>query len=594
MMRSRIQAPAVFRETRAALTPDDSVMHRVWTSFVLPRLQPAYQTASTLRPVQWIAVTVAVVLVVRGMPMLFLAPDTIADSPVLLLPTSGSVEVLTGPLTQSISNDLTLTDQTRLETGNGTATIILHDDAVFRLASDTRVALLDLSDRPAYSLQDTTLTLEAGKLWILGLVPKHLHGITVVTTQGLLTVHEGSVSVEQQADGSVVVQVLDRSATISRHNAQITLVTGQQAVLTKDAPFVATNMNASLFQESWISTNLSRDAAHQHEIAQLQQERRAASAGILPGSAFYPVKRLAEKVDVLLSFSDEERARKLITQANTRLNEAAALLQDDGDANDAQNAMHEYRDTLLQVATGSGGNMAVQDLLEKEVVEAGSATVAAALPGDPAYALKQAVDETIAALPENVPKPDVQGEVLLDQLTVLKRQAEQGDTAGAQEKLNELSDSIDTINATGALTLIAQDVREEAQAAIRQVTTLSLGVPEKEFVTPEHPVRQVVTTTVRPLTPEQVTEKAQEIRGRIFAFGTKKAQYDSLVDQLALLRNSPDRGRILRELSRILPRNGLAQRVIREMRDLQDSVNQEMEDIDLHQATESGDLLDAQ
>lgn len=570
----------LWERLRGTLRPAAGARELLWSRFSV-RLEPSYARYVASRPVKWVAAFAIVLVAARVSPLLFLAPASIAVSPVTLFAPEGQVEVLLGSLWQPITGEVTLNSPTRLQTQKGRATIVTHDDAVFRFAPSTRGQLVDLSDRPESSVQETTVALEEGELWVLGLVPKHVRAITVLTSQGRVFIHEGSVSIKQSPT-EVVIRVLDRSALVSRHGHQISLVAGEQTVLSGENEPVATKMDSSVFQEAWVAGNLSRDAAHQREIAQLQQERRAGAAGILPGSRLYPVKRLAETVDVLFSLSEEERARKLITQANTRLNEAAAMISSGG-TQAAEDALQEYKNTLLQVASGSGGNAVVQSLLQTEVVDAGPATVAAALPGDPSYALKLAVDDTIAALPSTVTKPDVEGEALIDQLIVAKRQAEQGDTEHAKETLSELSDSIALLDSTGALNLVAPDVRHEAKAVVQQVAAavegpvlgigLTLGVPEKDLVLPQHPSRTVL---IRSLTPQQVIAKAQEIRGRIFVFGTKKARYDALEDQMRLLLNHPDRGRILRELGKSLPRDGLAQRVTREIRAVTEEVQMQV------------------
>ncbi len=577
---------SVWERLRESLRPADHLREAIWSRFS-SRLHPAYVPASVSRPFKWVAAFAIVLVGVRVSSLLVLAPTSIAESSVMLLSQRGDVEVLTqpGPFWQQVlrgRSELALLSPTYLQTQQGTATIIHHDDAVFRFAAHTRGQLRDLSDRPGAAHQETTIALEDGELWVLGLVPKNIRAITVLTSQGRVMVHEGSVSIRQQA-GSVTIRVFDRSAVVWRHGKQLPLVTGEQVTLTKDSTLLATDMDPAQFHESWVAGNLSFDAAHQRAIAQLQQERRAASAGILPGTAFYPVKRLAETVDVLLSFTEEERARKLITQANTRLNEAAALLQTGGET-EAQVALDEYKDTLLKVASGSGGSSLVQSLIQTEVVEGGTAAVGAALPGDQAYALKQAVDDTIASFPATVAKPaNMEGETLLDELVAVKRQVEEGNIADAKEKLTELTTTIASLETTGSLALVSLEVREEAKAVAEQVAIavegptqgigLSLGAPPKEVVLPRHYSRIQLT---RPLTQEQVTAKAQEIRGRIFLFSTKKAQYDALQDQLSLISNHPDHGRILRELAKVLPRTGLAQRVLRQIRTVSEQVQQEV------------------
>jgi hypothetical protein len=330
------------------------------------------------------------------------------------------------------------------------------------------------------------------------------------------------------------------------------------------------------FQDEWVARNLSRDAAHRREIAQLQQERRAASAGILPGSALYRVKRLAEAVDVLLTIGEDARIQKRIEQANTRLNEAAALLAQGEQATDT---LEEYRQTVMDVATGSGSNPTVTALLKNEVVDSGMTSVTAVLPGDPGYALKEAVQRTIAALPSDVQKPDFKSEVLFDRLAAIKQNVAEGETGAAREQLEAIETIIDP-DPNGERSIpreVLADVqllRERVQTTDDQPLPEMFQKPEREPDQPRHPSRSWMAL---PMTDQQVTAKVQEIRGRVFVFGEKKSQLNTLKDQLLLLQNYADRGRILRELADVLPSNGLRQRVLGEMRRLNEQVVGEMQ-----------------
>jgi hypothetical protein len=617
MMRSRMRAPEMLRASRDAIVPHPSTATRAWSVIknsigpvrvnsawdklhdalepaaavrafiwnkISPRLNPQVAPAFASYKFKWGAAIAVVVVVARFSPLLFLAPPTIAESAVTLLNTSGTVEVLSGSFWQPIRGEITLTQATTIQTQNGEATIILHDDAVFRLAPNTRVTLYDLSDRPERGTGQATIALQDGQLWALGLVPKNVRGVSVVTTQGRIVLHEGSASIKQ--DGDITVAVWDRSAAIERRGKQTAFFTGQQVTLARDGSQTTAEQGNGAFEDAWVAFNLSRDAAHRHDIAQLQQERRAASAGILPGTTLYPVKRLAEEMDVFFTFGEEQRVKKRVTQANTRLNEAAALLKEQGDEKAVETALQEYKTTVLQVMSGSGGSALTQSILKEEVVDGTSATIAASLPGDASYPLKLTVQQTIAALPESFPKPDVHGDAIIDELAAVKEQAEQGDTVVAKEKLTGIASSIAALG-TGASVSVSPESLQEAEAIAMHVTAVIDGgvevpveesddttdIADRPVAQPRHAARLLVP---RPMSQEQVVEKAQEIRGRIFAFGTKKAQQSQLRDQLRSIEKNPDRGRILRELAKVLPRNGLAQRVEVEIRNLSEEVEEQI------------------
>lgn len=577
-----VRSLSAWDRVRGILSPAETLSAYIWRQ-ISPRLEPALVPAFASRKFKWGAAIAVVIVTARLSPLLFLAPPTIAESPVTLLSTRGTAEVLSGALWQPIRGEITLTRQTSIQTQGGEATIILHDDAVFRLAPYTRVTLYDLSDRPERGSDDATIALEQGRLWVLGLVPKNVRGVTVVTPQGRVVLHEGSASIVEGADVSVMAW--DRSASVYRRGKQTNLFTGQYVVLGRDGSQALGKHDHAAFQNEWTALNLGRDAAHRRDIAQSQQERRAASAGILPGTPFYSMKRLAEEMDVLLTFGEEQKVKKRITQANTRLNEAAALLNDKREDIQVQAALREYKTTLLQVASGSGGSTAVQHILQEEVMEGVPATLAAALPGDSAYTLKQTVQETIAALPESLSKPDVHAEAIIDELVAVKEQAELGDTTVARQKLAGITSSIAALG-TGASVALSADALQEVEAIAMHVTAVvdagnddTSAVDEEPAVeprTPAQPRHAARLLVPRAMSQEQVTAKAQEIRGRIFAFNTKKAQQSVLKDLLHSIEQNPDRGRILRELAEVLPRNGLAQRVEMEIRTLNAAVEEQM------------------
>ncbi len=342
---------------------------------------------------------------------------------------------------------------------------------------------------------------------MLGLVPRHLEGISVGTAQGRVLVHEGSVSID--AGGQTDVRAWHRGISVIRHGQSMVLVAGEQVTLEKTRAPLITRIPADGYDNAWVTQNLTMDAVHQREIAQLQQERRAASAGILPDSGFYPAKRFAEAVDVLFTLDADSRARKIITHANTRLNEAAALLSrgSGSDLAAAQEPLREYREAMLSVASGAIASPAVESLLEQEVVGEASADLAAALPDDSAYPLKQAVRETIASLPDSVEKPDTGGAELLDELTLVKRQADDGEVQAAKTELEKLQPEL-AQNADGS----------------------------------------------SPFTPEaELTAVVTQIRNRVLeGYHSNQGRENQLRLELHRLDGNPEQGRILRKLSHLL------------------------------------------
>jgi hypothetical protein len=71
----------------------------------------------------------------------------------------------------------------------------------------------------------------------------------------------------------------------------------------------------------------------------------SASASALPGDPLYSVKQAGEQIELQFAASDSARARELIDQADTRLDEAALLMQQ-GRASDAADVELRYADTV--------------------------------------------------------------------------------------------------------------------------------------------------------------------------------------------------------------------------------------------------------
>jgi len=478
-LQSRIAAPEALRSVRAELTPSSDAQKVIWERIIhslqptahtvlsdlkslveaadglrlslwqrlLPRLQPIEETASFFRGLKWMAAVLLIAFVVQLSPRFLWAPQTIAESQASLLPTRGDVYLLMGELWQPLKDELVLKAGMSIKTEEGQATIMLGDDGVIRMDHDTAIILNDISDRlePASELVPT-VTLSSGRIWTQGLVPVNLRGITVETHAGLVTVNEGSISVAQ--GDTMKVEVFDRRARVTHNGAEATLITGEWAQLSEKSSLVTKKMSDARFNDPWVRENLSRDAVHRQEIADLQQSRLADRAGILPTSSLYPMKRAVEAVDLFLTLGEEAKLQKQIQYADTRLTEAAALIAT-GQTGAVALPLEEYRSTLLALATGSGDGTLAQFLLRQSVVQT-TGEVSAALPGDEGYIIKKVVLETSSALSDSPAKEDdMQGGMLLDALAVLTQAVESGNVKGVEGMWSELEPQLAVLRGSG-------------------------------------------------------------------------------------------------------------------------------------------------
>ncbi|MDD5026680.1 MAG: DUF5667 domain-containing protein, partial [Candidatus Peribacteraceae bacterium] len=320
------QVVALLDRLRGFITPSREFMQNLKYS-VMPRLVPVQVVPIERRVLQWVAAFCLVLFLAQLGPQLLIAPRTVAQSEVALLPMYGEVAVSVGGLWQPVDEEIALEPGMILRTRAGEASILFRDDAVVRLDTNTTIELIDTSDRTdMHSSAEETISLVGGRVWVQGLIPSYLRSIDIKTARGFVSVFEGSVSV-QQGEG-VDVSVWDRGARVTANGTMVYLVAGERTRLEGTGPLMVKNVSEDAYENRWVMQNLERDAVHRRSIAQMQQERRAARAGILPTSSLYPVKRLAEAMDEFLTLGEEARTQKRLDHADTRLDEAAALIQE--------------------------------------------------------------------------------------------------------------------------------------------------------------------------------------------------------------------------------------------------------------------------
>jgi hypothetical protein len=521
-------------------------------------LEPVAASPSPYSWVKWVASLAVVALIVQTSPALFLATPTIAESQVMLVPTRGEVALSVGELWQSVVNDLVVESGMRIRTYDGESSLIFRDDAVVRLQASSGIAVQDTSEHvESNDAFLPSLSLENGGVWVQGLLPSAVRGVTVAVRHGIVTVHEGSVSLQEAADGSVTVKVWDRSVEVQQGTEHVLLSVGEQVTLRGDAALVVQKIPEVEFTQDWAAQNLAKDAVHRRSIAHMQQERRAAAAGILPTSSLYSVKRAAEAVDVFFSFDETSRVQKRLSQANTRLNEAAALLNE---GEEAEAVLQDFRDTLIALAeTGTGGDLASQSLIRDSL--AGTiAQVAASLPGDDSYVLKKTVLQVAANLPSGgVLAPDEAEAVLFaDSLVSFSDVVEAGDADAIAQTwmdlqpylalLDEEDDTLDPQARKEArlmLTRLALDVQQTGTG----VATMDADVLEDiAAFLPVRPSQGVVA-----LTDEEIDTTIRAMLERVYTYKMPRSRENQLRVELAALDQHADRGRILRAVFRSLP-----------------------------------------
>lgn len=548
-IKSSIEAVSsnVWSDVESELTPSHNMFDVVWQRLVM-RLAPTPVPVRRLSPVlRWSASALLLALLIQISPVLF-SSQSIASSEVLLTPKKGDVSILIAGLWQPVTDPVVLQESALIQTSNDSeATIVLHDHAVLRLGSSTTIAIHDVSDARSGEAYDPSMTFYRGKLWVQSFLPESLAPLTIGTTEGKVAMQEASISLVEQDEASPLdLRVWSRKATIQRAGETVTMFAGDKVTLVASAVASVQKFADPSQDDPWMRQNLQLDAIHQKEVAALQRQRMVQKAGTLPTAYLYPIKRLAENVDVLLTFNGEARAQKLLDQATTRLNEAAALVAQ-GDSSAASAPLEEFKQTVLSVASGTGDTM-VNALVKQQIAKA-NADLSAVLPSDTLYALKETVVETstavsdVSPVTEDAPAETVdQGRLLLDKLTTLQGVlATPGyDIAAARASYNDLQTEFQEL------------LKQPMALSASEQTDIPQGLYAIDLVlTQEEQARATVIPTLV-LSDKQVDAYADRIIRLVFVYHEQRGQMNQLKLALDVLRGNADEGRILRALKKKL------------------------------------------
>src|SRR3989338_526981 len=541
---------------------------------ILASLEPIALPAVS-SAVRWALSFAVFIVLLRAMPLVFLAPAIQANLSVQLIPHGADVSVFVVGIWRNVRSPEILRDPVMIRTGDSSATIILNDDGVVRLKADTTLKLHNTTDNSIVTSAGPTATLVRGSIWTLGLLSPVQESLTIETSQGRLALNSGSASVEQ-GDRQVKVSVYDLGATFQQGTQTAFIVSGEQMSAREKQPLLVKNLPAASFSNEWVTGNLSQDAAHRTEIAKMLQERRQQMAGILPTSFLYPAKRIAEEVDVLFTLTTDGRTEKRIQQADTRLSEALALLKE-GQNSEATMPMTEYRDSLLAMAGGTGDNL-VKFLIKKQIAEASSTLNSSESPQVATELLKDAVVQISGAIPDTALKAkDIEGYVLVDKLAEINRSLEARNLTGGLIAYAEVRPYLKEVldEKTGAHPLL----QKEARALLTFTDALIQAAMKAGSPDPIAEAVQADIAQYLPDEPDQVlvseealNNRVKEMVRRIFVFKAPRSRYNQLLVEMGKLKGDPNRGTLLRRLYRELPENGVGGYVLTEIKNLGDEL----------------------
>lgn len=578
-VRSRVITPAPFAEVVRSVQPSatlkTTLRHRILAS-ITPPLGEALRGLSDkvtfpLRPLRfldalqpmekapvyhawlrWSAAFVLVVLAFRIAPLMVLSP-TQADAAVQIIPSGKGVEMLVGGVWRSVEKSEVLTNAVMVRTdASSEATIVLNDDGVIRLASDTTMKLHSLGDRPQHVFAGPSATLVRGTVWTLGLLPPYVEGLTIETGHGILAINAGSTSIQEEG-GTTTVSTFDRGVTFSTDTKSTLLAAGEKLTVSDTKALRVTKFSDRLFADAWPASNLAQDAVHRTEIAKLQEERQQKIAGILPGETLYPVKRVAETVDAFFAFTPDAKTEKQIAQAQTRLSEALALLKE-GQATEAEAPLKEYTTSLVALAE-TGENSLVRDLLVRRIAEQSAAIDAESSDESAASMdlLKKAVDSVAAAVPNNteLALPELEGYLAVNQLALLRHELEAGsDPERVAALYSEVRPYLSAL-----LSENHPPLRREVQSLLLATSTLAQSeagkAPDQFLIALDTDVKLYLpedAKAVAKATSQELDAQVVAMIVRIDKFRSPLQQYNQFISETVNIQGDPNEGTLLRRL----------------------------------------------
>jgi hypothetical protein len=526
--------------------------------------------------VRLVAVTAVLALAARLSPLLFLATPLQAVAQHVLIPTAGIVSVTRGAEWGIVEGRLPLTEPLTIRTGpESAATVILGDTVVLRLGENTEVNVRTAAYLPPQETREAITRLIYGQLWVTSLLPETLDlAISLILPQGTLSLKQGSVNVLGDPQQSIV-QVFHRFAEVTPTGGAPThLIEGDQLTLQGDGGVQHHLITGQTRADEWVQMNRARDAAHRTEVSERQQELARAAAGILPNSAFYTFKRAAEQVDLFWTFGRAAREEKRMQFAQTRLNEAVALLSE-GNREAASSPLMEYREAIRELATLTEEE--ARELLTSSLITS-STTVASALPHSPLYEVKKTLAATASELPSgDLSSEEVDAYLLSDALLGIEELVAQGNieessaafsgVEGAvasvlsRQELSEAKVEKDSLKALKtilrsiALSLkdAEQAVKPELAATLNELQLKVAGKLPPEATVAGKRLGSAVASAQPCMSIREVMRRTNQFLAAVYTYGTARGQRNEVLRQIALLPDCPQSGRILSKVMNKVP-----------------------------------------
>ncbi|HEC21207.1 MAG TPA: hypothetical protein ENI70_01690, partial [Candidatus Peregrinibacteria bacterium] len=238
--------------------------------------------------------------------------------------------------TELEKNDIVVTSS------NSSAEIYFFDDSITRLNEKTEIQIKSLKSSQENPTQKSILIeLHKGRIW-----SKAIHllneesSFNIQINNLLTTLNNAAVDIEHTPDEIRVttaenfanIQVVDpwreithKTKLTKNHEVKIPLRRSQLIVTNKGIPIKSVQKKTK--EEEWFQENREKDKKHDSNFTLKKKLEAENKAGILPGSALYPAKKVVEQAKLALTFNKTARATAQLNIANTRLAEAVTLIE---------------------------------------------------------------------------------------------------------------------------------------------------------------------------------------------------------------------------------------------------------------------------
>lgn len=247
---------------------------------------------------------------------------------------------------------------------------VLHffDDTQLRLAENSTLLINQLAISPSFSRQGIIeVALHQGAAWVQTLNVEDGYSSFILSTRdALVTALRSSFSVQTQQNEPTDILVLNNRVELNILQADtreslssVKLSANEKvriyAATSNSKPQVTTGTIAEQdLATVWVQQNLSRDAQHMAQLREREIEHLTQMAGTLPGEMLYPIKQAKERLRLLVSGNNANKAVQ-IQMANNRLSEAIVLLES-GETQKGREALMAYQSIARQLAESANSS----------------------------------------------------------------------------------------------------------------------------------------------------------------------------------------------------------------------------------------------